>query len=106
MFGLFVFAAIIDPALAVIPSVRIIESAAGTDAPLTTKVLTGAGEANSEAFITIKLYEAFVCAWLQIVTVEITASVAAGTIYTFVCVFADGLIAPNLLKVCGILHSR
>ena len=36
--------------------------------------------------------------------VEITASVAAGTTYTLVCVFADGLIAPNLLKFCGIFY--
>ena len=38
------------------------------------------------------------------VIVEITASVAAGTTYTFVCVLADGLIAPSLLKFCGIFY--
>jgi hypothetical protein len=39
----------------------------------------------------------FAAPWLQIVIVEMTASVAAGTTYTFVCVLADGLIAPNRL---------
>jgi hypothetical protein len=34
---------------------------------------------------------------------ENTVEVAAGTTYTLVCVFADGLIAPNRLYVCGIL---
>ena len=36
------------------------------------------------------------------VIVDTTASVAAGTTYTFVCVFAEGAIAPNLLYVCAI----
>jgi hypothetical protein len=39
---------------------------------------------------------------LQIVIVEITAEVAAGTTYTLVCVFADGLIAPSRLNDCAI----
>ena len=38
------------------------------------------------------------------VIVEMTASVEEGTTYTFVCVFADGLIAPSLLKFCGIFY--
>lgn len=102
MLGLFVFAAIIEPAFAVTPSVSMIESVAGTTAPRTTKEDVGAGLENSEESITIKLYDAFRIDWLQMVIVEITASVAAGTTYTFVCVFADGLIAPSLLKFCGI----
>jgi len=36
------------------------------------------------------------------VIVEITASVAAGTTYTLVCVLADGLIAPSRLYDCAI----
>ena len=39
---------------------------------------------------------------MQTVIVEITASVAAGTTYTLVCVLADGLIAPSRLYVCAI----
>ena len=49
----------IEPAFAVTPSVSMIESAAGTDAPRTTKLFAGAGAACSEASMTIKLYDAF-----------------------------------------------
>ena len=38
------------------------------------------------------------------VIVEMTASVEEGTTYTFVCVLADGLIDPSLLKFCGIFY--
>jgi hypothetical protein len=95
--GLFVLAANIDPAFAVKPIVRRIVSAAGTTAPLITKLAAAAGDANAPGGIIIKLYDTLVESWLQIAIVETIASVDAGTTYTFVCVFADGLIAPNLL---------
>ena len=49
----------IEPAFAVTPSVSMIESAAGTEAPRTRKDDAGAGEACSDATMTIKLYDAF-----------------------------------------------
>ena len=55
MLELFVFAAKIEPAFAVKPIVRIIESAAGTVAPRTKKVAAGADALNSEAVIIAKL---------------------------------------------------
>ena len=52
---------------------------------------------NIAAFESIRI-DALEAPWLQTAMVEITASVAAGTTYTFVCVFAEGLIAPKRLK--------
>lgn len=97
MLALLVLADNIAPAFAVNPIVKIIVSAAGTVAPLTKYIAAPAGEANSDVFINAKLYDALTEDWLHTVIVEITACVAAGITYTFVCVFALGLIAPNRL---------
>jgi hypothetical protein len=102
MFAEFVLAARTAPVFAVRPIVRTRVSAAGTTAPRIKNVAAGAAALNSELFIIAKLNDALDPDWLQIVIVERTASVAAGTTYTLVCVLADGLIAPNLLYVCAI----
>jgi hypothetical protein len=102
MFAELVLATKIEPALPVRPIEIAIVSAGGTTPPRMMYVAVGAVALNSEGAINAKLYDAFVAAWLQIVIVDTTAEVAAGTTYTFVCVFADGLIAPNRLYVFGI----